>query len=346
MLEENKKPNRYNLYDYPLIEDSNFHYRGQLPKFNKTTDTFSQLCRFITCELDKLPRSEKYKDLFAITTYTDEKVKVKCMICQEEKSLSFKGELVDQETGLRVIEFKNFWSHAQNFHLSEFTMKDIIKYKSTTKGTVKASKPNSIKNAFQLITKSNDLTGEYSSPQKSNSFTNRAITTDIANLIIFGNFPFALIESLYLREAIRSILTRCQAKITNIKFQSRRTVTRRVKEMVEKSNNEYCDSFLSLVLKEAQFCSPFFPVTNDSSTSVASVHYSVLVGSKICTTSDGSSWTLKEYYLNCSATSALSLKAVDNYTQMKSVLKKLVVDKKIHNENENFELTKYLSAGL
>ena len=35
MLEENDTINRLNLFNYPILEDKNFHYRGQLRKFNK-----------------------------------------------------------------------------------------------------------------------------------------------------------------------------------------------------------------------------------------------------------------------------------------------------------------------
>jgi hypothetical protein len=349
MLEEIDTINRFNLFNYPIPEDNNFHYRGQLPKFNKASGNFSQLCRFVTPELDNLPKSEKYKDLYGITTYNDETIIVKCMICEENKKLSFKGDLVEADTGLRVIEYKNFWSHALNFHLCEFSISDINKFKVTKKELVKSGNKNSIKSAFLNSSKINDSSSviERSSLSSSTatSYTNRAITTDIAYLIIYGNFPFSLIESISLREAIRSILKRCVAKITNIKFQSRRTVTRRVKEIVEEQNSEYCGNFVSLLKDESEFTSPFFPVTNDSSTSVASVHYSVMVGSKIRTTKDGSPWSLQEYYLNCSSTSALTLKAVDNYNQMKGVIKKLLVDNKIHDENKVFDLRNYLSAG-
>ena len=38
---------RNNLFNYPILSDINFHYRGQRPKYNSTTDSFSQLCRYI-----------------------------------------------------------------------------------------------------------------------------------------------------------------------------------------------------------------------------------------------------------------------------------------------------------
>ena len=79
MLEENDTINRLNLFNYPIFEDENFHYRGQLRKFNKASGKFSQLCRFVSPELDNLPKSEKYKDFYGITTYKDETVIVKCM---------------------------------------------------------------------------------------------------------------------------------------------------------------------------------------------------------------------------------------------------------------------------
>lgn len=342
MVEETKTINRFNLFEYPNIEDG-YHYRGQVPKYNNVKQTSSQLCRFVSSDVDNLSRSEKYKDLYSIIICNDEKVVVKCMVCQEDKVLSFKGDSVDNTSGQRIIEFKNFWSHAFNFHLSEFTMSDIKKHKTTKefekKEQVKVINKNSIKSAFENV---NNIVNN---SQASNNLTNKAITTDIANLIIYGNFPFRLIESFPLREAIRSILARCNARIISIKFQSRGTVTRRVKEIVEKHNSEYCEMFLSIVKNESQFDSPFFALTNDSSTSVASIHYSVLTGSKIKTTSDGSSWSLKEYYLNCSATSALKLKADDNYNQMNKEVMKLLVNGKIHPVDKPFNLSKYVSAG-
>ena len=37
-----------NLYNYPVLDDINFHYRGQCcPKYNSSTNTFSQLCRHV-----------------------------------------------------------------------------------------------------------------------------------------------------------------------------------------------------------------------------------------------------------------------------------------------------------
>ena len=42
MIEENKIVNRFNLFDYPIIKNLDFHYRGQLPKVNKTKDNCSQ----------------------------------------------------------------------------------------------------------------------------------------------------------------------------------------------------------------------------------------------------------------------------------------------------------------
>ena len=48
----NKNIDRFILYDYPIIENNDFHYRGQAPKYNKITDSYSQLCRFIISNLD------------------------------------------------------------------------------------------------------------------------------------------------------------------------------------------------------------------------------------------------------------------------------------------------------
>lgn len=351
MIDDELVSDRNDLFNYSLIEDTNYHYRGQLPKFNKSTETCSQLCRYVTSDIDKLIKSEKYKDLYSIITCNEDKIIVKCMVCNENKVLSYKLDSVDVQTGHKIIEFKNFWTHAYNFHLSEFSMNDIIKHKSSkefqNRESAKCSNKNSIQAAFS---KTNSAISEkILSQSTATTFTNKAITTDIANLIIYGNFPFQLIESLPLREAIRSILTRCSAKITNIKFQSRRTVTRRVKEMVEVKQLEYCDQFLSIIKRESESLdSPFFAATNDSSTSIASIHYSVLTGSKIETTADGSPWRMKEYYLNCSATKALSLKAIDNYGQMKTVVKDLMIKGKIFDlaKSTNFILTKYLSAGF
>ena len=40
MVEETKTINRFNLFEYPIIEDG-YHYRGQLPKFHKLKQTSS-----------------------------------------------------------------------------------------------------------------------------------------------------------------------------------------------------------------------------------------------------------------------------------------------------------------
>ena len=45
---------RNNLFNYPIIEDKNYHYRGQLPIYNKLKDSCSQLCRFVTTNIDKI----------------------------------------------------------------------------------------------------------------------------------------------------------------------------------------------------------------------------------------------------------------------------------------------------
>ena len=36
-----------NLYNYPVLDDINFYYRGQCSKYNSVASTFSQLCRYV-----------------------------------------------------------------------------------------------------------------------------------------------------------------------------------------------------------------------------------------------------------------------------------------------------------
>ena len=36
-----------NLYNFPILNDLNFHYRGQKAKYNPETLKFSQLCRYV-----------------------------------------------------------------------------------------------------------------------------------------------------------------------------------------------------------------------------------------------------------------------------------------------------------
>ena len=36
-----------NLFNFPILDDINFHYPGQNVKYNKETQTFLQLCRYV-----------------------------------------------------------------------------------------------------------------------------------------------------------------------------------------------------------------------------------------------------------------------------------------------------------
>ena len=224
---------KINLFGYPLnIVNTNFHYRGQVPKYNSLTNSFSQLCRYASPEVDKLSRKEKYQDLYT-KKYCNEdanKVIVICSVCLNEFKVEFVKNVYENDGSKRIC-YNNFFKHALVQHISEFTESDIIAHRNTKigdrgkkTGTILSTIEESfLKNSSNFIEKN----------KQANHNLSKLITSDIANLIVYGNFPFQLIENPSLRIAIRSVLDRCDAKLKEFKFQSRRTVTKKVKEIVD-----------------------------------------------------------------------------------------------------------------
>ena len=133
---ENAIINKINLFGYPLnISNYDFHYRGQMPKYNCLTNTYSQLCRYVTPEVEELSRKEKYIDLF-IKNYCNEdenKVSVTCSICKGDFKVEFIKNTYEIDGSKRIC-YNNYFKHALVQHLSEFTERDIILHRNTMIG--------------------------------------------------------------------------------------------------------------------------------------------------------------------------------------------------------------------
>lgn len=240
-FDENKiDPN--NLFKYPLdINTKLYHYRGQLPIYDSMNNSYSQLCTYFPLNIDKLPKKDKYVHLYSIIHLNegDNEAKVLCNICKSVKVVEY-FPASSKGNNVLKINVNNFFKHAIPQHPSEFSEKDLKEFYETKLGQSKLEqeKKSNIKHnnsIVSLMTKgSSSLVINKANGIVSNNINlNKGITSDLANLIIYGNFPFQFIENPFVRLMIRSVVERLNVKDITIKFQSRRTVTRKVKEIVD-----------------------------------------------------------------------------------------------------------------
>jgi hAT family C-terminal dimerisation region len=299
-----------------------FHYRGQEPKTVTTVDkngkaitSVSRLARYVPDE-NKKNLKEKYFDLFCFIRDEGESKKPVCMCtcCGKEVITTYSKGIN------RQIDISNMVKHWKSLHISELTPKD----QGQSEAKAFASSP------FEQA-KRNSKTGK-----RSPSEIKTMVSSALAEMIIRkGTFPISMVDDAAFREGVRAILKIFSDEF--VYFPTRYTVRRRMVEVMSAAEDEERSSFRE-ALKNSH--NSMFAVTNDASTAVNKVPYSVITASVITTSEKpGHPWQLREVYISCSPNEGRHT-AIHNANHMKFALKDFL------DLPEESEVSQYISVAI
>ena len=135
-----------NIFNLPKASPG-FHYRGQTAVYDPAARKYSQLCCFFTPDQEKLPKAAKYNHMYSIIEDSiNDKVYAKCLLCKDlGKDANHQNLTWTDSTDKtkKKPDLGNYWSHAMNFHLHEFSETDIKKFYDTKVGAKVQAKSQS-----------------------------------------------------------------------------------------------------------------------------------------------------------------------------------------------------------
>ena len=260
-----------------------FHYRGQ-PMVQLEDGKFSVLVHQIDDEKNQT-KKDKYRHLWCRVEDTGENPMYRCF-CGEQKSCSYyKNSSKSKDEG--NIDIGNIYRHVKSKHPHELSREDF----GTATETAAASA-----SAAAVPSKANFFVPKATSQKHPMSKVKADVRAALAEMIADkGSFPFSMVEDPHFRAGVRKIVSIYSKDA--VFFPSRRSVRRSVEKLVHKSAADVRHAFQTMLGKRKR---SLFPVTNDSSTSVAAVGYTCLTAQEIDTTNP-EEWCLTEHYLDCSA---------------------------------------------
>jgi hypothetical protein len=300
-----------------------YHFRNEKPKL--INGTLSKLARIT---ISGKTQVEQYNDIYykikdLITGHKTTPI-LHCLICGTQHKCSYNSN--------GQIQMSNFMQHIKQKHPYELTIDDQLRLRDTPTNSLTIASWNK---------------PQQQQPEEESASIKKKITETIAIMCASkGNIPINIVDNESFRDAIRSII--CIFKPNQkLFFPSRWTITRKILYITDKADQEEREDFRNLMKKRKI---PLFPITNDSTTSLAKIPYSCVTASLIIRPGNGQPWKLKEYFINCCPNEAKSHTREANTDHLLSTLKAYCSTDQNNSvlmgtdQNSN-ELTKLISSG-